>query len=65
MDFRPINLITNSYKIIAKVLSLQLREILESIISNEHATSIKGRQMLDAILVTNEVEKYRRNNKEA
>lgn len=64
-DFRSINLVTSLYKIIAKVLFLRLREVLEFTISNEQAVFLKLRKTLDVILIDNEVVEYRRNNREA
>lgn len=60
----PINLVTSFYKIIAKVLSLRLKEVLEDTISCEHGAFIAGRQILDVALIANEVvDEYRSSGK--
>ena len=60
-DFCPISLVTSLYKIISKVLSLRLRQVLQETILEVQGF---GRQILDVILVANEiVEDYRANQK--
>lgn len=53
-DFRPISLVGSLYKILAKVLANRLRLVIGSVISESQSTFIKGRQILDGILVANE-----------
>lgn len=53
-DYKPISLLGSIYKILAKVLAGRIQKILPSIISNEQGTFVKGRQILDDILVANE-----------
>jgi len=52
-DFRPISLMVGIYKIIAKVLANRLKSILE-VISKSQSAFIKGRQILNLILIANE-----------
>eukprot|EP00268_Persea_americana_P020224 TRINITY_DN20445_c0_g1_i1.p1 TRINITY_DN20445_c0_g1~~TRINITY_DN20445_c0_g1_i1.p1 ORF type:complete len:150 (+),score=21.65 TRINITY_DN20445_c0_g1_i1:600-1049(+) len=53
-DYRPISLLGSIYKILAKVLAGRLQNVLPNIISNEQGAFVKGRQILDDILVANE-----------
>jgi hypothetical protein len=54
-DYRPISLVGSMYKILAKVLANRLRLVIGSVISDSQSAFIKGRQILDGILVANEV----------
>lgn len=64
-DYRPISLVTILYKIIVKVLSLRLRKVMGKIISPMLSTFVKGRQILNDILVDNEcMDRYRKQKKE-
>ena len=42
-DFRPISLVTSLYKIIAKVLSKRLREVLGDTISEAQGAFVYGK----------------------
>ena len=60
-DFRPISLVTSLYKIISKVLSFRLKEVLADTIAETQGAFIVGREILDVVLVANEiVEEYRK-----
>jgi len=54
-DFRPILLVGNIYKILAKVLANRLRSVIGLVVSNAQSAFIKGHQILDGILVANEI----------
>jgi len=54
-DFRPISLVGCLYKILSKVLANRLRMVMGSLISETQTTYVKGRQILDGILIANEV----------
>lgn len=54
-DFRPTSLVTSLYKIIAKVLSLRLKEVPSKTISSSQSAFVNGHQIFSAVLVANEV----------
>jgi hypothetical protein len=54
-DFRPISLVGSLYKILAKILANRLRLVIGSVVSETRSAFVKGRHILDGILVANEV----------
>lgn len=65
IDFLPISLVGSMYKILAKVLANRLRVVIGLVILDSQSTFIKGRQILDGILVANEVvDEARKHKKE-
>jgi hypothetical protein len=54
-EFCPISLVGCIYKILAKVLANRLQSVIGSVISDSESAFIKGRQILDGILVANEI----------
>ena len=64
-DFRPISLVVCLYKVLAKVLANKLRLVVGSVVSESQSAFIKGKQILDGILIAIEVvDEARRLNKE-
>ncbi|GMI96142.1 hypothetical protein HRI_003283500 [Hibiscus trionum] len=57
-EFRPISLIGGVYKILSKVLSKRLQEVMDSLIGETQFAFISGRQLLDCSLIANEVVDY-------
>lgn len=64
-DYRPISLVTSLYKIVVKVFATRLKEVMGNTISSSQGTFVKGKQIMDAALIANEVvEEVRQKNKE-
>ena len=54
-DYRPISLLGGLYKLLAKVLTNRLKKVIGNVVSSDQNAFIKGRQILDASLIANEV----------
>ena len=54
-DYRPISLLGGLYKLLAKVLANRLKKVIGKVVSPNQNAFIKGRQILDASLIANEV----------
>ena len=54
-DHHSINLVTSIYKIIAKVLTLRLCEVLANTISHNQCAFVPGRQIINAAHIANDI----------
>nr|GEX97815.1 RNA-directed DNA polymerase, eukaryota, reverse transcriptase zinc-binding domain protein [Tanacetum cinerariifolium] len=54
-DFRPISLIENLYKVIAKILTNRLVTVFDDIIDEIQSAFVMDRQILDGPLILNEI----------
>ena len=53
--FRPISLVNCSFKIISKILTFRLESIMHRIIDTSQAAFIKGRYILDNVILSQEI----------
>ena len=54
-DFRPISLLGGLYKLLAKVLANRLKKVLEKVVFGDQNAFVRGKQILDASLIANDV----------
>ena len=54
-DLRPISLVGGLYKILTKVFANIIKRVLDKVISKSQNAFVKGRQILDAMLIANEL----------
>ncbi|PNX96151.1 cysteine-rich receptor-like protein kinase, partial [Trifolium pratense] len=54
-DFRLISLLGSLYKLIAKVLAARLSIVMNSIIASSQSAFIKGRNLVDGVMIVNEI----------
>jgi len=54
-EFRPISLLGCLYKLLSKVLATRLSKVMNLIISGAQSGFLKGRYLVDGVLVVNEV----------
>lgn len=63
MDYRPIGLCNELYKIISKLLEIRLKQTLPDIISHSQSTFLRGRQFIDNVAIAMECFKHIRSGK--
>ncbi|RVX12326.1 putative ribonuclease H protein [Vitis vinifera] len=54
-DFRPISLLGGLYKLLVKALANRLKKVLDKVVYVDQNAFARGRQILDASLIANEV----------
>ncbi|XP_075092306.1 uncharacterized protein LOC107821421 [Nicotiana tabacum] len=63
-DFRPISLIGSFYKLLSKVLTERLKRVVGKLVDAQQMAFIKGRQIIDAVMIANEAVDSRIKKKE-
>lgn len=62
-EFRPISLIGSLYKIIAKMLALRLKSVIDSVVDEVQSAYVNNRNILDGPLIVNEVFSWAKRSK--
>jgi len=63
LDYRPISMVGSVYKVIAKILSRRLREVVPELIGEAQTAFVNGRQILDGALIANETVQWLKKKK--
>ena len=62
-DYRPISMEGSIRKVIPKILSRRLREVLPHLVGDSQSTFVRSRKILDGALVANEIVSYLKKRK--
>ncbi|GKU94128.1 hypothetical protein SLEP1_g7656 [Rubroshorea leprosula] len=54
-EYRSISLIGVVYKILAKILANRLKKVLDTVIGEQQMAFLRGRQLMDGVVIANEV----------